>query len=184
MVSTRVTTDTTLDSTCFIMNVEDMKNNFLDGHVFHLCGSCAFFLSLGLLFFPPSLMTHIFKHSHLSFPIKTVVLLLFSHQVVFDSLRPHGLQHARLPCPSPSPGVCPSSCSLNQWCYPTISFSDKDRSANKLFNPRFFFCFFFFLAWRVLWHLFKWLWLVLTLQPVCKSHCMTVTEPNNIKPKH
>ena len=30
-----------------------------------------------------------------------------------DSLQPHGLQHARLPCPSPSPGVCPSSCPLN-----------------------------------------------------------------------
>ena len=70
------------------MNVEDMNNSFLDGNVFHLCGSCAFFLSLGLLFFPPSLMTDTFKHSHLSFPIKTVVLLLFNHQVVFDSETP------------------------------------------------------------------------------------------------
>ena len=34
-----------------------------------------------------------------------------------DSLRPHGLQHARLPCPLPSPGVCPGSCSLNRWCW-------------------------------------------------------------------
>ena len=33
-----------------------------------------------------------------------------------DSLQPHGLQHARLPCPSQSPGVCPSSCPLNGWC--------------------------------------------------------------------
>ena len=47
--------------------------------------------------------------------------LLFSHWVVFDSLWPHGLQHARLPWPSPSPGVCSNSCSLSQWCYPTIS---------------------------------------------------------------
>ena len=39
------------------------------------------------------------------------------------SLPPHGLQHARLPCPSPSPGVYPSPCPLNQWCYPTISSS-------------------------------------------------------------
>ena len=39
-----------------------------------------------------------------------------------DPLQPHGLQHTRPPCPSPSPGVCPSSCSLNQWCHPTISF--------------------------------------------------------------
>ena len=35
------------------------------------------------------------------------------------SLRPRGLQHARSPCPSLSPGVCPSSCPLNRWCYPT-----------------------------------------------------------------
>ena len=34
---------------------------------------------------------------------------------------PHGLQHTRLPCPSSSPIVCPSSCMLNQWCHPTIS---------------------------------------------------------------
>ena len=34
-----------------------------------------------------------------------------------DSLRPHGLQHARLPCPSLSPGVCINSCALSQWCY-------------------------------------------------------------------
>ena len=40
-----------------------------------------------------------------------------------DSLSPHGLQHARLPCPSPSPRVCLNSCPLNQWCHPTISSS-------------------------------------------------------------
>ena len=39
-------------------------------------------------------------------------LLLFSCSVMFDSLRPHGLQHTRLPCPSPSPGVCLHSCPL------------------------------------------------------------------------
>ena len=37
-----------------------------------------------------------------------------------DSLQPHGLQHARLSCSSPSPGVCSNSCALNQWCHPTI----------------------------------------------------------------
>ena len=36
----------------------------------------------------------------------------------------HRLYHARPPCPSPSPGVCPSSCSLHRWCHPVISFSD------------------------------------------------------------
>ena len=41
-----------------------------------------------------------------------------------DFLRPHGLQHARLPCPSLSPGVCSNSSSLSWWCYLTISSSD------------------------------------------------------------
>ena len=39
------------------------------------------------------------------------------------SLRPHGLQHARPPCPSPTPGVHPNPCPLSQWCHPTISSS-------------------------------------------------------------
>ena len=47
--------------------------------------------------------------------------MLISCSVVSDSLRPHGLQHSRLPCPSPSPGVCLNSCPLSQWCHPTIS---------------------------------------------------------------
>jgi len=50
-------------------------------------------------------------------------LLLFSHSVVSDSLRPHGPQDARLPCPSLSPGVCSNSCPLSWWCNPTISSS-------------------------------------------------------------
>ena len=48
---------------------------------------------------------------------------LFSHSVVSDSLWPHGLQHARLPCPSPSPRVCSNSCPLSRWYPPTISSS-------------------------------------------------------------
>ena len=40
------------------------------------------------------------------------ILLLFSHPVMSDSFQPHGLQHVRPPYPSPSPGVCPSSCPL------------------------------------------------------------------------
>ena len=47
----------------------------------------------------------------------------FSSSVVSDSLRPHGLQHARPPCPSPTPGVYPNPCPLSQWCHPTISSS-------------------------------------------------------------
>ena len=49
--------------------------------------------------------------------------LLFSHQVLSDSLWPHGLQHTRLPCLSPTPGACSNSCPLSRWCHPTISFS-------------------------------------------------------------
>ena len=40
-----------------------------------------------------------------------------------STLQPHGLQHARLPCPSPAPGVCSNSCPSSQWCHPTISSS-------------------------------------------------------------
>ena len=43
--------------------------------------------------------------------------------LVSYSLQPHGLQHARLPCPSPSPGVCLNSCPLSWSCHPTISSS-------------------------------------------------------------
>ena len=50
-------------------------------------------------------------------------LLLFSCSVVSDSLRPHEQQHARLPCPSLSPGDCSNSCPLSWWCHPTISSS-------------------------------------------------------------
>ena len=47
----------------------------------------------------------------------------FSRSVVSDSLRPHGPQHARLPCPSPTPGACSNSCPLSWRCHPTISSS-------------------------------------------------------------
>ena len=50
-------------------------------------------------------------------------LLLFSRPVMSSSLRSHGLQHARLLCPSLSPRVCSNSCPLSQWCHPTISSS-------------------------------------------------------------
>ena len=53
----------------------------------------------------------------------TITPLLFSYQVVSDSLQPCGLQHTRLPCLTSSPGVCPSSCPLNWWWHSTISFS-------------------------------------------------------------
>ena len=45
----------------------------------------------------------------------------FSCSVMSDSLQPHGLQQARLPCPKPTPGVYSNSCPLSWWCHPTIS---------------------------------------------------------------
>ena len=47
----------------------------------------------------------------------------FSGSVVSDSLWPHELQHARPPCPSPTPGVQPNSCPSSRWCHPAISSS-------------------------------------------------------------
>ena len=52
-----------------------------------------------------------------------VSLIQFSCSVMSDSLWPHGLQHTRLPCPSPSPLAFSNLCPLSQWCHPTISFS-------------------------------------------------------------
>ena len=66
--------------------------------------SVVFFLSLSCCFSKPQ-------------------FLLFSRSVVFSSLLPHGLQHARFPCPSPTPRACSNSCPLNRWCHPTISSS-------------------------------------------------------------
>ena len=51
------------------------------------------------------------------------VSVQFGPSVMSDSLWPHGLQHARLPCPSPTPRACSNSCPLSRWCHPTISYS-------------------------------------------------------------
>ena len=53
--------------------------------------------------------------------IQKLCLLLFSRSVVSNSLQPHGLWHARVPCPLPSPGACSNSCPLSRWSHPTIS---------------------------------------------------------------
>ena len=52
-----------------------------------------------------------------------IILLLFSSSVTSNSLQPHGLQHTRVPCPSPSPGAYSNLCPLSQWCHPAISSS-------------------------------------------------------------
>ena len=52
-----------------------------------------------------------------------IVIVQFSRSVMSDSLRPHGLQHTRPPCPLPTPRVYTNSCPLISWCHPTISTS-------------------------------------------------------------
>ena len=67
------------------------------------------------------------KLAHNAFQVYYILLLLcsvqFSLSVVSDSLRPHELQHARPPCPSPTPGVHPNPCPLSWWCHPASSSS-------------------------------------------------------------
>ena len=58
------------------------------------------------------------------FPILQFNSVQFSRSVMSDCSQPHGLQHTRPPCPSPTPRVYPNSCPLSQWCHPTISSSD------------------------------------------------------------
>ena len=45
--------------------------------------------------------------------------VLFSCSIMSDTLQPHGLQHSKLPCPSPTPGACSNSCPSSRWCHPT-----------------------------------------------------------------
>ena len=54
---------------------------------------------------------------------KEMISVQFSCSVVSDSLQPHESQHARPPCPSPTPGVHPNPCPLSRWCHPAISYS-------------------------------------------------------------
>ena len=63
--------------------------------------------------------TDIHQNPFFSFLLDTY----FIHSVMSDSLWPYGLKHARLPCPSLTPGACSNSCPSNRWCHPTISFS-------------------------------------------------------------
>ena len=61
------------------------------------------------------------KQNHL--PIECASSVQFSHSVMSDSLQPHGLQHSRPPCPSPTPGIYSNSYPLSWQCHPTIASS-------------------------------------------------------------
>ena len=79
----------------------------------------------GMLQFPSHLMEMEFMFTSLKVHNLKVHIRSdqISHSVVSDSLRPHELQHARRPCPSPTPGVHSDSRPSSQWCHPTISSS-------------------------------------------------------------
>ena len=66
---------------------------------------------------------HVTRSGHCYFWKKISLSVQFSHSVVSNSLQPHGLQHARLLCPSPTPRACSNSCPSSRWCHPTISSS-------------------------------------------------------------
>ena len=76
-------------------------------HALNTCTTCSVSYSLGILLCSS----------------KGISSVQFSRSVVSNSLWPHESQHARPPCPSPTPGVYSDSCPLSRWCHPTISSS-------------------------------------------------------------
>ena len=75
----------------------------------------------------PWVIAHSFPQIHTLHDLSISVVLIpvsqFSRSVMSNSLWPHGLQHVRPPCPSPTPGAYSNSCPLTQWCHPNISSS-------------------------------------------------------------
>ena len=65
----------------------------------------------------------LWKFPRLILGLSTVCSVQFSRSVMSDSLQPHGLQHARPPCSSPTPRAYSNSCPSSQWCHPAISSS-------------------------------------------------------------
>ena len=106
------------------------EDRYLSSYSFQKLLKCSFnrFLHLRkswILFFPPRLIM-----------INTgKVSVQFSRSVVSNSLRPHVSQHARPPCPSPTPGVHSDSCPLSRWCHPAISSSVVPLSSCPQFLP-------------------------------------------------
>ena len=102
-----------------------LLNSFLVGKLFErvFCISCSHFLLLSNSSntAPTTPMKLIFTSQQ--WPYYWMQSFQFSHSVVSESLRPHGLQHTRLPCPSPTPEACSNSYPSIWWCHPTISSS-------------------------------------------------------------
>ena len=90
---------------------------------FSVLGSICWLTTMEFENLSPSLHTtqaHIYMYPIILFLIYSVE---FSHSVVSNSLWSHGLQHTKLPCPSPTPGPCANLCPSSRWCHLTISSS-------------------------------------------------------------
>ena len=101
-----------LDVSVFLEEISGLYHSIISSMSLH-CSFNKTFLSLLAI-----LWNSTFSCIYLSF-----IGIQFSHSVMSNSLRPHGLQHARPPCPSPTPGVYSNSCPSRRWCHPAISSS-------------------------------------------------------------
>ena len=86
-------------------------------------------------FFTFSLIIEIWNYFPILFKNIFSFIFQFSHSVMSDSLRPHGLQPTRLPCPLPTPGTCSNSCPSSQWCQLNNSSSAVSFSSCLQFFP-------------------------------------------------
>ena len=85
---------------------------------------CIFIVTINIFLYKFIKQYNEFIFSVFSFVLNIILLSVqFSSSVVSNSLRRHGLQHAGLPCLSPTSGAYSNSCPLSQWCHPTISSS-------------------------------------------------------------
>jgi len=95
------------------------------------CACKLLFFFFNLFWFQSLVRQNFFREIYIDGIIKLMDVSLskfwekvqFSHSVMSNSLRPHGLQHSRLPCPSPTPGAYSNSDPLSQWCHPIITSS-------------------------------------------------------------
>ena len=85
---------------------------------------CIFIVTINIFLYKFIKQYNEFIFSVFSFVLNIILLSVqFSSSVVSNSLRRHGLQHAGLPCLSPTPGACSDPCPWSRWCHPTISSS-------------------------------------------------------------
>ena len=106
------------------MGLQRVRHDWATFALIHIFSFLAFFrwLNLSLAWQNPR-GKNLSVHNDFIFFFLILLLVQFSCSVMSNSLEPHGLQHARCPCPSPTPGVYSNSCPLSQWCHPTISSS-------------------------------------------------------------